>query len=211
VAIIFSKFLNLEQDKQQRILRAALKEFAQKGYDDASTIDIAKDAGISKGLLFHYFKTKKHLFLYLYDYSSEIIKTEYFGMVNVKEKDIFERLRQSYILKLELIHKHPYLFEFSTMAAFTESAEIREELESRKNDLLSIGYGKMFNLDDESKFKDGIDVSKAKNIIYWSISGFANRIQEELYKSDSDALDYDKILEEFDVYLKMLREWFYRA
>lgn len=207
---IFTKFLNLEKDKQQRILNAALKEFAQKGYDDASTIEIAKAAGISKGLLFHYFKTKKDLFLYLFDYSTKILKTEYFGLINTNERDIFERMRQSYILKTELIHKHPFLFEFISKMVSTESPEVKDELEPGKKELLSIGYAMMVHHDDESKFKDGIDVKKAKNIIFWSIGGFAGGIQEELNKSGSDKIDYDKILDEFDDYLKMLRDWFYK-
>ena len=58
---MFSKFLNLDE-KQDRILNAAIKEFAQKGYDSASTNEIVKEAGISKGLLFHYFKIKSSYF-----------------------------------------------------------------------------------------------------------------------------------------------------
>ena len=54
-----SKFLNLHKEKQQRILNAALNEFANKGFDRASTNEIVKSAGISKGLLFHYFNNKK--------------------------------------------------------------------------------------------------------------------------------------------------------
>ena len=60
--------MSLSEEKQQRILNAALKEFAQKGYKNASTNQIVKEADISKGLLFHYFKNKKQLFLFLYDY-----------------------------------------------------------------------------------------------------------------------------------------------
>ena len=50
---MFSKFLNLELEKQDRIINAAIKEFAQKGYDKASTNEIVKEAGISKGLLYN--------------------------------------------------------------------------------------------------------------------------------------------------------------
>lgn len=52
VAVIYPKFINLEAEKRERIINAALKEFAQKGYDKASTNEIIKEAGISKGSLF---------------------------------------------------------------------------------------------------------------------------------------------------------------
>lgn len=208
--MMFSKFLSLGQEKQERILSAALKEFALKGYDDASTIEIAKEAGISKGLLFHYFNTKKDLFLFLWDYSVEIIKTEYYGLINTNEKDILTRLRQIYLLKLEVYHKHPWLFDFAKVAVYTESAQVKEEMENRKKDSISIGYEKLFENIDESKFKEGVDVRRAKNIIFWAIGGFGNEILEQVKKLELDQLDYDGILSEFDAYLEVLKECFYK-
>ena len=49
----------LPDGKRQRILDAAIREFAEHGYDKASTNSIVKEAGIAKGLLFHYFGSKK--------------------------------------------------------------------------------------------------------------------------------------------------------
>jgi len=49
---MFSKFLNIQQEKQEHILDAAMKEFAQKGFENASTNEIVKEAGISKGLFY---------------------------------------------------------------------------------------------------------------------------------------------------------------
>lgn len=206
---IFSKFLNQDKEKQQRVFNAALKEFARKGYDDASTIEIAREAGISKGLLFHYFNTKKDLFLFLYDYSMKTIKTEYFDMINTKNKDIFVRLRQVYLLKIELIHEHPWLFQFSAVAASTDSKDVKRELESRKLEMESMGFVKMFENIDESKFKKGIDVEKAKNIIFWAIGGYTNKVIEEVKASELEEPDYDKVLEEFDAYLNILKVWAY--
>ena len=63
---MFSKFLSLEPERRNAILNAALKEFAGKGFDDASTNVIAKEASISKPLMFHYVNNKKDFFLFLY-------------------------------------------------------------------------------------------------------------------------------------------------
>lgn len=49
---IYQKFNSLEAEKQERIINTALKEFARNGYDKASTNEIVKEAGISKGSLF---------------------------------------------------------------------------------------------------------------------------------------------------------------
>ena len=46
------------QDKRKRILDAAVRVFAEHGYHGARVGDIAKDAGVAHGLLYHYFASK---------------------------------------------------------------------------------------------------------------------------------------------------------
>lgn len=48
-----------------QIRAAALRVFSRRGFHAASTQEIAGEAGVSEGLLFHYFKTKKDLLLEL--------------------------------------------------------------------------------------------------------------------------------------------------
>ncbi len=48
-------------DKQRSVLKASLTLFAQKGYENTSTLDIAKLAGVSEGTVFKHFKTKDGL------------------------------------------------------------------------------------------------------------------------------------------------------
>ncbi|MEM5780278.1 MAG: TetR/AcrR family transcriptional regulator, partial [Lawsonibacter sp.] len=62
---MYENFIGLKQEKRDVIINAALTEFAAKGYDLASTNGMVKAAGISKGALFHYFASKKDLFLFL--------------------------------------------------------------------------------------------------------------------------------------------------
>lgn len=50
-------------DKQARILEAAIDTFAEKGYSNTSTSEIAKKAGVAEGTIFRHYKTKKQLLL----------------------------------------------------------------------------------------------------------------------------------------------------
>lgn len=45
-------------EKQQAILNSALKLFSNKGFDAVPTSAIAKDAGVSEGLIFRHFENK---------------------------------------------------------------------------------------------------------------------------------------------------------
>jgi AcrR family transcriptional regulator len=46
---------------QQKVIKAALKLFSEKGFLGASTSDIAKEAGVAEGTIYKYFKTKQDL------------------------------------------------------------------------------------------------------------------------------------------------------
>lgn len=200
----------LEPNRRKVILNAALKEFANKGYDDASTNVIAKEAGISKALMFHYVNSKKELFLFLYDYCAELIQKEYFELMNFNERDVFEGLKQSYLLQLELMQKHPWIFEFNRMSSITKSDEINKALEEKVNEKQPLCYEIMFGAIDESKFREGLNIERCKQLIYWANIGFTNQILEEIRSHELTTLDYDKVVEKLDDYLTELRKIFYK-
>jgi AcrR family transcriptional regulator len=56
------RFRRRKEDRPAEITAAALAEFSAKGYDAARVDDVAKRAGVSKGLLYLYFRTKEELF-----------------------------------------------------------------------------------------------------------------------------------------------------
>jgi AcrR family transcriptional regulator len=53
-------------DKKEQILQAALKLFVEFGFHGTPTSRIAKEAGVSNGTLFHYYKTKDELVVALF-------------------------------------------------------------------------------------------------------------------------------------------------
>jgi len=61
----------MKEDKRRLILDNSLKLFVHKGYAATTTRDIAKRAGISAGLLFHYFPTKETILEELIDEASK--------------------------------------------------------------------------------------------------------------------------------------------
>ena len=49
------------EDKRKLLLAAAVRVFAQKGYHACRVGDIAKEAGVAYGLLYHYFSSKEEV------------------------------------------------------------------------------------------------------------------------------------------------------
>ena len=59
------KFFSLPEEKQQAIINAGFRVFSQNTYKKSPVSEVAKEAGISKSLLFYYFRNKKELYLFL--------------------------------------------------------------------------------------------------------------------------------------------------
>ena len=209
---LIDKFMSLEEEKRERIINAAMEEFAKKGYQNASTNEIVKNAGISKGLLFHYFSSKKNLFLFLLDYSSNKFIDEFYSRIDCEETDIIKRWRQIAQLKIELIQKHPDIYQFIMTSYADDSAEIRQEIEERNKSITQDAYKKLLTNIDTSVYKDGLDVKRVSEIIIWVTQGFGNSELEKLkkipeYKSN---FDVNAIMADYDEYMKMLITAFYK-
>ena len=207
---MFSKFLNLDKEKQDRIINAAIKEFAQKGYDHASTNGIVKEAGISKGLLFHYFGNKKQMFLFLFDHCYELIADHFYQKIDLTEKDFFTRIRQAVIIKMELLTTYPDLFKFIEEAYLEDSPEVKMEVDKKIKELNEINIGKVYEGIDFSKFRNDMDIKKVLKIITWT---FEKLGAEELFKaklSPEHHIDYERIFLEAEEYFEILTKAFYK-
>nr|MDA3845270.1 TetR/AcrR family transcriptional regulator [Vallitaleaceae bacterium] len=84
-------FMNIPIEKQKRNTKAAFFEYANYGYENASTNRLTATLGISKGSLFKYFSNKLDLYTYLVKQSSEHLMT-YLDQKNMKAPSLKESL-----------------------------------------------------------------------------------------------------------------------
>lgn len=68
-------FEKISEEKRNRVLAAAIAEFAEKGFDSANINSIAKKAGISIGSMYIYFNSKEDLFLTTIHFGVETLKS----------------------------------------------------------------------------------------------------------------------------------------
>ncbi|MEH7272027.1 TetR/AcrR family transcriptional regulator [Neobacillus vireti] len=207
---MFSKFFNLEKEKQDRIINAAIKEFAQKGYDNASTNEIVKEAGISKGLLFHYFKNKKQLFFFLFDYCYNVVADEFYQKVDLTERDFFKRIRQAVKIKMNLQSAYPDILTFIQEAFMQDSAEIKLEFDKKKQELNAINTEIIFEGIDLSKFRDDLDVKKVLKIISWTFEKMSDEELAKAKQSPGHQIDYQNVYKEAEEYFEILTKCFYK-
>ena len=73
-----------ETSKRSAILTVASRLFAEKGYGSTTTSEIAQEAGVAEGTLYHHFGSKDGIFLTIFD---ELVEEYMAGVESlVKEK-----------------------------------------------------------------------------------------------------------------------------
>lgn len=153
------KFFELKQAKQDRMINAALKIFALSGYRHASTDDIVREAGISKGLLFHYFGSKIGLYSFLFEYSARFMLLELSREVRSVETDFFELIRQMERARMQVMKMYPYMQQFINRCMKEDCPEALEATQERRTDykqrmddyFMQVDYGVYASIADSSR------------------------------------------------------------
>jgi len=203
------KFEKLEEGKRNRIVNAAMKEF-RYGYKKATMDIVVKDAGISKGLLFHYFGTKEQLYAYLIRLSSGMIRKDYFDMMNLGNRDILESFWQMALLKKDIVDQHPFLYDF-VYSLYTYRSDLpNEEMETLFEERQKAVYEELYSHCDTGLFRDDIDPKKAIDIINLTMDGVIDNEEKSISSSGWDEHEYERFLDTLREYIDIFRTCFYK-
>lgn len=208
--IINSKFFEMDVYKQRKIINAAMREFANKGYRKASTNEIVKDSGISKGLLFHYFRNKKELYLYLFDRAVEIANDELYAGIDFTETDVIKIWRNMALLKFNLMRKFPEIINFIMSAYFEEAEEVVIELQDRKKKFNPARVNELFKKIDASNFKEDLEVDKVLQVITWTMEGVIEQERNKAKEVSVENFNLDETIKKIDHCLMVLKDCFYK-
>lgn len=165
------KFYMLSEEKQQRIIHAGWKVFSRDIYRKCPVGEIAKEADISKSLLFHYFKNKKELYFFLLEeamrQAMDIMNTD----AVLRKKDFFEILETGMELKLELMVQHRELSEFVIMAYYEKDEEVAQGVQAWTQKILEKFSGPLFAGIDAAQFTPGLDLEMMYQEMFWASDG----------------------------------------
>ena len=205
------KFMALEEEKRERIINAAMTEFLG-GYKKASTDNIVREAGISKGLLFHYFGTKEKLYNFLVDYAVDTVQAEYIDLINTHQPDILDSIWQLSLLKQDLSRRFPTIFEFLTRVYVDDKDCPAKEHLAKFYSIQAKMMQDVYNHCDKNLFRDDVAPDKAIEIITWAVAGYSQgKVNQAGYDYLGSVIkNYDAFLEEFKGYLDILRQVFYK-
>lgn len=199
-----AKFFDVKKAKQDAIINAALKVFAENGYKKASTDVIVKLAGISKGLLFHYFISKQGLYGFIFDYSVKYMTLELTQSVKQDEQDFFNLQMMIEQARTRVMKNYPYMQQFLSTVRYENDEEALAALGDMKDSMTAV-YNGIYRQADNTAFKDFVEVGRVIQMINWMSEGF---IRDHFNEGTPDI---DAMNEEFGKYLWMLRKHLYNS
>jgi AcrR family transcriptional regulator len=147
-------FDKISPEKKQRILNAAIAEFAKKGFNAANINHIAKNADISIGSMYNYFSSKEDLYLTLIDYGYQLLESV-ISRIDLSEGSIFDKLEKLLRAAQEYSRMYPEITHIYIDISTEGLSHLSERL-SRKMETISALYYQ--SLIDAAK-RDGLVLS----------------------------------------------------
>ena len=120
---------------RQRILDAAIHEFSQRGYAGASLNTVCAEKGISKGIIYHYFKDKDELYLACVRLSFEQLTQYMRNRKNCFEGSLEEKLQAYFDGRSHFFAENPVLLGIFADAVFHAPAHLARQVASCKEEL----------------------------------------------------------------------------
>ncbi len=202
----------IEPDKRDRILNAAIEEFASFPYEKASTNHIVLNAGISKGLLFHYFGSKQELYEQLVGFVIEKMYRAIMDRIDWEQTDLFERLKQIALIKMEVQKSYPHLFDFLLKVIsnqhLAKAAEMIEFYKGYGLDFEQVSQDIYTRNVDFGKFRDPATTREAINIVRWSLEKYGEELLAQM--GSETPLDLAQAAASMNHYMDILKQSFYK-
>ena len=159
------------EERRTQILNAAMRLFVVKGYSDTTVDDIVKKSGLSKGAIYHYFKSKNELFFALIDYWEESFLPGFYKN-NYINKTGSETLRLLAKETADNFKSKKYLFlaELEFWSLSNRDNKVRKRIKLLYHRMLSILEKIFNNAVNKKEFKE-IDSKMAALAIMTSMQG----------------------------------------
>ena len=185
------KFYALPKEKQDRILNAGFRVFSKNSYKKSPMNEIAAEAGISKSLLFFYFRNKKEFYLFLMKTAEELTAKYVLESGCYKELDIFEMMYKGLLAKAEMMRVYPDMSTFALKAYYEEDEEIREDIKKIVEPYRKLSTNTALPPLNPAEYKEGLDLTMMYQNMYLASEGYLYQMQ------NNGKIDIDKIIEDY--------------
>lgn len=187
-------FEKLPIEKQARIVNASISEFAERDYETASMNKVVERAGIAKGSLFNYFKTKSSLYFHIYHLALGEVKA-YLRKVRDETTDLPFDVRLAKIVDsgIQFITEHPRLARIYFRLIYSNDSPNRKkivgELQSMSDEYLG---GIIQDALDRNELDAQLDKSQSVFFLDAVLTRFLKDYHEALELGDQNKFDREQ-------------------
>ncbi|MBT3518703.1 MAG: TetR/AcrR family transcriptional regulator [Candidatus Marinimicrobia bacterium] len=189
-----NKFEQLPEEKQSRIVNASISEFAEKDYETASMNTVVNQAGISKGSLFNYFKTKSLLYDHIYKLALGEVKS-YLRKVRDETVDLPFEKRLSKIVDsgVQFIMEHPRLAKIYFRLIYSADSPNRKKIVSELQKLSNDYLGEIIqDAMDQSELDPNLNQGQAVFFLDSVLNRFLKDYHEAISQGDANQFNRDE-------------------
>lgn len=185
------KFFALPEEKQRRIINAGFRVFSQNTYQKSPMQEIADYAGISKSLLFHYFRNKQELYLFLWEQACEITMQYLNAYGSYESDDLFEMMTRGMQAKIEIMRIYPAMALFAVKAFYEKDIRLSGEIQkSYQKHFDGKAYDTLSRV-DPAAFIPGLDLKQMYREMYLVSEGYLWEVLQRDGQIDADMLEKD--------------------
>ncbi len=190
------KFFSLPEEKQRAILNAGYRVFSRNSYKKSPVSEIADAAGISKSLLFHYFRNKKELYLYLWNTAARTTLEYLAAYQTYEQPDVFATMRRGLQAKTAIMRRWPDMGAFTIKAYYEKDPEVYTEIQESIRLYGSFETNGAAMQLDPADYRPGLDLEMMYQDMFWASEGYVwENLQKEVIDVDRMEADFGRMID----------------
>ena len=147
------------QQTRRRIMDSALAEFAQQGYGASSVNTICAAEGISKGIIYHYFKTKDDLYLACVEECFGRL-TEFLKANTPEQGSVEAQLEGYFSARVDFFRAHPVYQPIFCEAVISPPMHLTVDIQARKQAFDDLNITILENLLRPLPLRPGVTIAE---------------------------------------------------
>ncbi len=200
-----STFLNLDKEKKDRIIEAALNEFSKQDFGDASITNIVKKAGISRGSFYQYFGNKENIYKYLVHYLYVHHRNDLLHLLIENSGDLYQSMMQFFDAYIdEVVHSKYFSFYKNTFLYVNHHLVGQEGI-------FSLSHQNRNREEEQLQFIDVINIENLKTDSSKEVLEYIYFIVNTIHHMIIDGFVNDLSVEEIKGKSFRAVDWFYHG
>lgn len=189
-----STFYNLPARKKERVIDAAIDEFADHTYYKASITRIVEKADIAKGSFYQYFEDKKDIYKYIIELMAQEKMKEFGDLLeNVDKYNFFQLLHELYRRGINFARENPRLQAIGDkLYSNVDSPIFKEIITTQKSKSIDFFQGLLEKGIEQGEVDQNINVK----LVAHMLTTFNISLGEFVYEDGQVNMDDMQIIEE---------------